>query len=155
MLKLLTAAGIALALQAGPVFAQDAPVYRTSADIAATTAEAKAGVKPGHGTSSRPLMALGDYTAKVEFHTGPNIANAHPEQAELFQVREGSGTLITGGTIQKTETGATITGGTARHIAAGDVFIVPEGLPHWFSQVDGTLMMISFMLPRPAAHPAQ
>jgi mannose-6-phosphate isomerase-like protein (cupin superfamily) len=147
----MTAVAMAIACQIAPASAQDAgPIYATRTDIATVTATAAAGVQPGHGTSSRPLMALGSYTAKVEYHVGPNVANAHDQQAELFQAVEGSGTLITGGTIVRAATGATITGGTARHVAAGDVFIVPEGMPHWFSQVDGHMVLISVMLPRPA-----
>ncbi|WP_137787752.1 cupin domain-containing protein [Sphingomonas sp. 3P27F8] len=155
MLKSVLAAGLIVAAEGAPASAPDtAPVYATRADIELVQAKAAAAVLPGHGTSSKPLMALGSYTAKLEYHVGPNIANAHGQQAELFEVREGSGTLITGGTIVKTAAGSTIVGGTARHVGAGDFFIVPEGLPHWFSQVDGHLVMISVMLPRPAAAPA-
>jgi mannose-6-phosphate isomerase-like protein (cupin superfamily) len=134
-----------------PAQAQDALIYATRADIAAVQTKAAAGLQPGRGSSSKPLMALGGYTAKVEYHVGPNFANAHPEQAELFQALEGGGTLTTGGTIVGSGPGSSITGGVARHIAAGDVFIVPEGMPHWFNQVDGHLVLISVMLPRPAA----
>jgi mannose-6-phosphate isomerase-like protein (cupin superfamily) len=149
--KSIIVAGLAVALQASPAAAQDgAPVYASKADIAAITAQALAAVRPGHGTSSRPVLTLGGYTEKLEYHTGPNIAAAHDQQAELFHALEGSGTLITGGTIVKTATSAIIVGGTARHVAVGDIFIVPEGMPHWFSQVDGHMVLVSVMLPRPA-----
>lgn len=152
MLKSFALVGLAFTIQAAPGWAQDTgPIYATKAEIAAIAARAAAAVQPGHGTSSRPLMALGSYAAKVEYHVGPNTANAHDQQAELFQALEGSGTLITGGTIVKTAAGATIKGGAARHVAAGDVFIIPEGMPHWFSQVDGHMVLISVMLPRPTA----
>jgi quercetin dioxygenase-like cupin family protein len=36
--------------------------------------------------------------------------------------------------------GARIEGGTARTLAKGDVLIVPEGVPHWFSEVKGPLL---------------
>lgn len=150
MLALRLVMGLAVVMAASAALAQNAgPVYATKADIAAAAARAKAAVQPGHGTSSTPIAVLGGYTAKLEYHTGPNIANAHGQQAELFQALDGGGTLITGGTVVKTASSAIITGGTARHVAAGDIFIVPEGMPHWFNQVDGHLILISVMLPRP------
>lgn len=151
VLKPFLAACLMTATLATPASAQGgAPVYATKAEVAAVQAKAAASVLPGHGTSSRPIVALGSYTAKLEYHVGPNIANAHDHEAELFQALEGSGTLITGGTIVRTASGATIVGGTARHVAAGDIFIVPESTPHWFNQVDGHMVLVSVMLPRPA-----
>lgn len=150
MLRHILCAGLALALPVTAAHADNMALpFAAKADIAAAMARARASIQPGHGTSSTPLLALGAYTAKLEYHVGPNIANAHPQQAELFQALEGSGTLITGGTIVKTATSAVISGGTARTVAAGDVFIVPEGVPHWFSKVEGHLVMISVMLPHP------
>lgn len=150
-LAALAFAGLATAAPAQ----QAGPIYATQAEIAAAQAKAAASVKPGHGSANTPLMALGGYTAKVEYHVGPNIANAHPVQAEMFHALEGGGTLVTGGTIVGTGLGSRIEGGTERHIGAGDVFIVPEGMPHWFPRVDGHLVLISVMLPRPAVPPAR
>ncbi|MBC2665540.1 cupin domain-containing protein [Novosphingobium flavum] len=153
MNRFLIAASLA-AMAPAPAMAQDAPgapgAYVTAGQIAAARARAVAGVRPGHGTSSQALMTYGPYTAKLEYHTGPNIANAHPGQAELFQALEGSGAMVTGGTIVRSGESSSIVGGTERRIAAGDVFIVPEGMPHWFPRVDGHLVMISVMLPAPA-----
>jgi quercetin dioxygenase-like cupin family protein len=147
---------VAALVIAAPAAAQEAgPIYATKAEIAAIQAKAAAALEPGHGTSSKPLIALGGFTAKVEYHVAPNFANAHPVEAELFQAIEGSGTLTTGGTIVGKGPGSSIAGGTARHVAAGDVFIVPEGMPHWFNQVDGHLVLISVMLPRAAGVPAK
>jgi glc operon protein GlcG len=36
--------------------------------------------------------------------------------------------------------GTAIDGGTTRHLAKGDVVVVPNGLPHWFKLVDGPLL---------------
>jgi mannose-6-phosphate isomerase-like protein (cupin superfamily) len=138
---------IALALAALPCGVQAQAVYATKADIAAAALRAKVAIQPGHGSAGTPLIVLGGYMAKLEYHVGPNIANAHDGQDELFQAVEGSGTLVTGGTIVKTGATAIITGGSARPVAAGDVFIVPQGTPHWFSQVDGHMILISVMLP--------
>lgn len=147
-------ATIAMATTAMPVLAQEAvPTYATAADIAVVTKNAAAAVLPGHGSAAKPLVLLGNYTAKVEYHVGPNFANAHPHEAELFHALEGSGTLTTGGTIVGAGLGSSIVGGQERTVTAGDIFIVPEGTPHWFNRVNGHLVLVSVMLPRPASAP--
>jgi quercetin dioxygenase-like cupin family protein len=34
-------------------------------------------------------------------------------------------------------------------LAKGDFVIVPENTPHWFSKINGTLVLMSLHLPRP------
>jgi mannose-6-phosphate isomerase-like protein (cupin superfamily) len=70
-------------------------------------------------------------------------------------VLEGAGTLVTGGTLRGEKRtnadnlqGSGIDSGTSRRIAKGDVIMVPENTPHWFSQVDGALVLMSLHLPR-------
>ena len=46
-------------------------------------------------------------------------------------------------------TGTAIEGGTSRAVAKGDIIIVPENTPHWYSRVNGTLILMSFHVPRP------
>jgi quercetin dioxygenase-like cupin family protein len=36
-----------------------------------------------------------------------------------------------------------------RTIAKGDFILVPENTPHWFSSIDGVLVLISIPVPRP------
>jgi mannose-6-phosphate isomerase-like protein (cupin superfamily) len=73
----------------------------------------------------------------------------------LFYVVEGAGTLVTGGTLKDERrtnpanlTGTAIEGGTSRRLAKGDWVMVPEKTPHWFTQVDGALVLMSIHLPR-------
>ena len=44
--------------------------------------------------------------------------------------------------------GTGIENGTSRQIGKGDYIIVPEGVPHWFSKLDGTLVLMSLHVPR-------
>ena len=44
--------------------------------------------------------------------------------------------------------GSGIEGGSRRRLGAGDFLIVPEGVPHWFTEIEGTLVMMSIHLPR-------
>ena len=46
-------------------------------------------------------------------------------------------------------TGTGIEGGESRQIAKGDFIMVPENTPHWFSTINGTLVLMSLHLPRP------
>ena len=46
-------------------------------------------------------------------------------------------------------TGTAIEGGTPRNIAKGDFILVPENTPHWFSPINGVLVLFSVHAPRP------
>ena len=84
------------------------------------------------------------------------FAASHDKVTEVYQVLEGSGTLVTGGTMvnpQRREnvaevvtqingpgvSGASIQGGVSRRIAKGDMVIIPAGTPHWFSEVQESI----------------
>ena len=73
----------------------------------------------------------------------------HNRVTEIYQITEGSGTLVTGGTLDgaqatdltrlnagPSQTG-THKGGESRHVKPNDVIIVPAGTPHRFSALDG------------------
>jgi len=76
--------------------------------------------------------------------------------AEVYQILEGSGTLVTGGSIVdpkndgKTKNanvrGSRIEGGVTRHVAKGDFIIIPGRVPHWFSNLDADL---TYLIIRP------
>ena len=48
-------------------------------------------------------------------------------------------------------TGTGIEGGQSRHVAKGDFVMVPEHTPHWFSKIDGTVVLMSLHLPHKPA----
>ena len=62
-------------------------------------------------------------------------------QDEVFYVIKGAATMVSGGKV----VGKEIEGGTATHLAVGDVMVVPAGLPHWFKEVPTE---ISYLLVR-------
>jgi mannose-6-phosphate isomerase-like protein (cupin superfamily) len=68
---------------------------------------------------------------------GAETALIHPQTADVWVVREGSGTLVTGGTLVDAkgqpvqgQSAAAIRGGVERVIKAGDVVFIPAGVPH-------------------------
>ena len=68
-------------------------------------------------------------------------AVAHGGATELHHIIDGSGTLVTGGTMVRPAggRGATIQNGVSRHVGKGDVILVPAGTPHWYTDLDGTI----------------
>lgn len=72
----------------------------------------------------------------------PGMVEVHEQDADIIYVLDGTATLITGGTPVDPKTIAPgeiraerVTGGEERHLARGDVLIVPAGTPHWFKDV--------------------
>jgi mannose-6-phosphate isomerase-like protein (cupin superfamily) len=109
-------------------------------------------------TSNRVFTLAGTspYTVNVEHRTNqPQAAAIHEAEAELFYVVDGSATMVTGGKlVGETRNGAnlsgkSIEGGTPTKLNKGDFLMVPEGVAHWFSQIDAAgINIMSFHLPR-------
>jgi mannose-6-phosphate isomerase-like protein (cupin superfamily) len=95
------------------------------------------------------VFSIAPYAANIEHRTNqPQNASVHPAEAELFYVVDGSGTMVTGGKLAADN--KSIEGGTPHKLNKGDFLIVPKGVPHWFSQIDGqALNIMSFHLPMP------
>ena len=84
-----------------------------------------------------------NYMVHASRREGPGQVEIHTKDADVIYVLGGTADFITGGTIESPREvaaneirGTTITGGDERHLAKGDVIIVPSGVPHWFKQVD-------------------
>jgi mannose-6-phosphate isomerase-like protein (cupin superfamily) len=80
----------------------------------------------------------------------------HSHATEIYYILEGSGTITTGGTLQNptandlTRLGAGVgqsgvhVGGTNRKVGPHDVVIVPGGMAHRFSQLDGPIKYLVY-----------
>lgn len=71
----------------------------------------------------------------------------HEHDTDILWVTEGSATFVTGGKIigQTTKSpgefgGDSIEGGVTRKVTKGDLIVVPQGIPHWFKEVEGTFL---------------
>lgn len=89
-----------------------------------------------------PLLEVEGYKVHASRRDGPGIAEVHTWETDVIYVLEGSATFVTGGTVVDSKTtepgqirGPSVTGGESRRIAKGDVIIVPNGVPHWFKEV--------------------
>lgn len=80
----------------------------------------------------------------------------HNDVTETYYIVEGSGTIVTGGSLGDpkptdltrvnagmSQTG-TRQGGTARRVGPGDIIIIPAGTPHSFSELDGPISYLVF-----------
>jgi mannose-6-phosphate isomerase-like protein (cupin superfamily) len=152
-------ATVAVAQQPAPG-KQPAPVktFASAADVAAMMAKAKTDRKQDQANFIQQILQLAPYNANLEYRAAVGPAAVHEKEAELFYVIDGSGSLTTGGKLAgETRTnaenlsGTAITGGTSKPVAKGDFFIVPEGVPHWFDKINGTLVLMSLHVPRTAA----
>lgn len=86
------------------------------------------------GTDYKVMTAKRDAPGEVEIHT---------KYTDVFYVVAGNATIMVGGQMvgsKSTEPdeprGTSIEGGQVRHLSAGDVIIIPAGIPHWINTVD-------------------
>lgn len=81
----------------------------------------------------------------------------HDDLTEIYQIIEGSGTLLLGGTIEDKRPVSdppnlgptpsyfvTQVGGVTRKIGPNDLVILPAGVPHKFTQLDGPISYVIF-----------
>ncbi|MGD1097055.1 MAG: hypothetical protein ABSB35_34335 [Bryobacteraceae bacterium] len=106
----------------------------------------------------RVIDAGGHYlgVAMVRRTSADQNALVHDKIDEIYYVLEGGGTMITGGalvngkqttgstTIGPGWSGSSIQGGQSRRVNVGDVVIIPAGMPHMFSQLDGTIRYLVY-----------
>ncbi len=89
------------------------------------------------------LLEGGSYNVKIRRIRGGETALMHPRTIDVWVVREGSGTLVTGGQIvdengePAEQRGAAIRGGEEREIGPGDLVFIPAGVPHGIRETDG------------------
>lgn len=91
----------------------------------------------------RPLLETRQYKIHASRRDGPGMAEVHVRDTDIVYVLEGTATLVTGGSVVEPATvapdeirGPAIEGGVSRSLVPGDVVVVPDGVPHWFQQVE-------------------
>ena len=136
--------------------AQSMKTYASSEDVAALLAKAKSARMENQPTVSERILQLAPYNANLEYRASVGPAAIHEKEAEIFYVIEGAATLVTGGKLVEERrtnaqnlSGTGVEGGTSRSVAKGDFFVVPENTPHWFSEINGTIVLMSLHVPRP------
>ncbi len=95
----------------------------------------------------QPLVETAAYKVHASRREAPGMAEIHTLDTDIVYVLEGSAIIVTGGKVIGAKEiapneirGSTIEGGTAQRLAKGDLFIVPNGVPHWFQDVQPPLL---------------
>jgi mannose-6-phosphate isomerase-like protein (cupin superfamily) len=138
---------LAAALTAAALHAQDAKepaaIYMSAAQIEATLAKMGAVAKTGAAATVSEGIVVRRRNASDE----PQYAIIHPLSIEIYQITEGTATLVTGGTLKLPLTDSAadlvrstaIENGVTRKVGKGDVVVLPPGTAHWFSAIDGSI----------------
>ena len=88
-----------------------------------------------------------------KIHAGRRVAPGRPEthlkDTDVIYVLQGAATFVTGGTSLDAKStapdellGSSIKGGDAWHLKKGDIILVPKRVPHWFKEVQGTVLYL-------------
>lgn len=139
---------LATLLVLGSAVAQEAPkvIYVPAQEVESSIRKAP---------EQRPTISWIDYAdtakylASVIRRTAPDKAEVHEGMTDVWYVIVGSGTLVTGGSLTepaRTEPdelrGTGIAGGETRHVTKGDILVIPTGIPHWLSKIDGEIIYL-------------
>ena len=147
------AVAIGLARQA-PAPAPPAPppgspgIFKSAAELAEVLRKAAPNAA---GMTLSPVALNDQYRINLVHRSKAAGALAHPGNSELHYIVDGSGTVVTGGTIVRGQGAgdATIQGGESRRFAKGDVVVIPANSPHWYSAIDGpvTYLEVRWLAP--------
>ncbi len=138
-----------------------AALFMSVEDIEAALQRAAAGSASAAGWSVTISPGI---TVRRRSSSVDQYAVMHPYSMEIYRILEGSGTLVTGGTIigeleRTTEdvlrTPHGIEGGLARQVKEGDILVLQPGTPHWFSQIDGDTITYMESRVRIVTHPVR
>ena len=88
-----------------------------------------------------------NYMVHASRREGPGMVEVHTKDTDILYVLRGSATVVTGGTMVEGKNiaadeirGKEINGGEARKLVPGDAMIIPNGVPHWFKEVDAPFL---------------
>ncbi|HTB97953.1 MAG TPA: hypothetical protein VK716_13155 [Terracidiphilus sp.] len=98
------------------------------------------------GSAGATLADYGSYKIQISVRTSSGGAEIHAHWDDVMLVKQGTATLITGGTVvdakaaENGEThGTSIQGGTSHTLHVGDVLTVNAGVPHQLIVPAGTV----------------
>ena len=95
------------------------------------------------GEDETMMHAARNYMVHASHRDKAGVVEIHEQDTDIVYVLKGSAQLITGGTPVGTKTIAPhefrapmVNGGETRRLVPGDVVIIPNGVPHWFKEVE-------------------
>lgn len=91
---------------------------------------------------SGPLVKASDLLVMGAHRAENGKVELHDKETDVFYIVDGEATFVTGGKMVGGKLhspgqwlGTDIQGGQVRHLAKGDVIVIPAGVPHWFKEV--------------------
>jgi len=92
---------------------------------------------------STVLLDRKAYDVRTGHRVKPGEVETHRQYTDVMYITGGSATFVTGGQVNgekkdnpEEPRGKSITGGQTHHLIKGDVIVIPNGVPHWFEQVN-------------------
>ncbi|MFM1896170.1 MAG: hypothetical protein RLZZ385_1244 [Pseudomonadota bacterium] len=114
------------------------PATLVTAEVFAAGIASSAGDRPGMAVGR--FVTTDDYRINLIQRTAPAGAIIHDVGMELHYITDGAGTLVTGGVIVRRGDGpASIEGGEAIQVRAGDAVLIPVNTPHQYTAVQGSV----------------
>jgi len=133
--------GVALIACATVAIAQDPvpPALYSSATDITSALEAAASERAGMAASR--IEVSDHYRINLIRRTEAAGAIVHRPGTELHYITEGAGTLTTGGIVVRPAGGGqgNIQGGLSKRVTVGDAILIPEGTPHQYTAVEGSI----------------
>lgn len=89
------------------------------------------------------LAQTANYKVMTAKRDAPGEVEVHTKYTDVIYIVAGDATIMVGGQVMGGKSldteeprGTSIQGGQVRHLSAGDVIIIPAGIPHWINTVD-------------------
>ena len=93
--------------------------------------------KPGNGYALQDLWTGTGYRVLISHRVEPGEVEVHLNMNDVFFMQQGHAAITIGGTVAggrdsapNERRGGTLTGGTVKRLAPGDMLFIPAGVPH-------------------------
>ena len=135
---------VSSALWAADPAASLSATFKSASELAAALQKS---IARGGDQATSPIANESHYRVNIVHREKPGPAMAHAtgpaKGTEVHYIIDGAATVVTGGTLVRPADAkpgaATIDNGVSRHVAKGDVVVIPAGTPHWYKDVEGSV----------------
>lgn len=125
-------------------------IFKSNAELMAVL---QAAAQPPSGMTTSAVALTDQYRINIVRRAKGAGAIAHAGNTEVHYIIDGAATFITGGTIVPAAAAggaAVIRDGVARHVAKGDIVVIPENSAHWYKDVETAITYLEVRWVAPA-----
>jgi mannose-6-phosphate isomerase-like protein (cupin superfamily) len=131
--------------------------FMSDKDIAGLIEKAKAERKGEAPMVAEPILLLAPYKAQLEYRAAKAPAAVHEKDAELMIVLQGTGDILTDGTLVDGKrvnsanlSGPSIASGKSHNVVKGDTILIPPNTPHQVIPSGGApIVLMTMHVPYP------